>query len=154
MVKKSYWVGSVLVVFFSVTILEVDLNNDIDLSDDGRRGARGGCGVRGRRGSSLQATKDRLSLPLVPVSPLPRTPRRPCAMAPQLQPRSWCRSFLNVDLVPEELLGRVLIAAIDINGIARRPLVPELIIFAPGMNGVETLASWSTDPSTLPRADG
>jgi len=49
-------------------------------------------------------------------------------VAPDFQRGPWWRSSLSVDTVPEELLRRVMVAAIVLNTTDRRPPRRELLI--------------------------
>ena len=82
------------------------------------------------------------------LSLLARTPGRPTAVAPDFQRGPWWRSSLSVDTVPEELLRRVVVAAIVLDATAGRPLRLELLFLAPGMKAAQTFALWSTTPLT------
>ena len=65
-----------------------------------------------------------------------------------------CGRSLNLNLVPQELAFKVYIDALLFNGADRRVLRAEPYFCALPMTAAVTFPSWSTSPSTLPRAAG
>ena len=65
-----------------------------------------------------------------------------------------CRRSLDGNLTSEELGFKVDIDALLFDGADRRVLAAEPYFSAQAMKASVTLSSWSTSPSTLPRAAG